>query len=165
MMYQVTKMWFMTWTGKELSLCIPGKRVFMENLCPMKKTYSIMTFLIQRTCWTFVLLHRWKMYMKSLSQRRPHFRCELLSTLYEDFMTHDSLKTHPFHLLYLNPHHYPQPGSSEVVVNYDLQSVIIIKLRSADANLETAAVSTQDQTRRKGFFTFSCPCTFLSLPT
>ncbi|KAA8582557.1 hypothetical protein FQN60_006228 [Etheostoma spectabile] len=42
---------------------------------------------------------------------------------------------------YLNPHHYPQPGSSEVVVNYDLQSVIIIKLGSAEASLKTPAGS------------------------
>lgn len=69
-----------------------------------------------------------------------------------DFMTHDSLKTLPFHLLYLNPHHYPQPGSSEVVVNYDLQSVIIIKLCSADASLPTPAASTQHKTRGKGSF-------------
>lgn len=54
-------------------------------------------------------------------------------------MTHDSLKTAPIHLLYFNPHHYPQPGSSEVVVNYDLQSVIIIKLCLADVSCNCSA--------------------------
>lgn len=72
--------------------------------------------------------------------------------MYKDFVAYDSLKAQPFHLLYLNPHHYTENGSTEVVVNYDLRSVIIIKLRSADASFRTPALSFQDQSRRSNSF-------------
>lgn len=89
------------------------------------------------------------------------FRSELCSTLYKDFVAYDSLKAQPFHLLYLNPHHYTENGSTEVVVNYDLQSVIIIKLCSADASFKTPAVSFQDQSPEERLFSQSYLCSSL----
>lgn len=65
----------------------------------------------------------------------------------------------PFHLGYPNPHHYPQPGGSEAVVNYDLEAVIIIKLCSADVSLTNPAISTHYQIKQEGLF-FQCTAVF-----
>lgn len=77
------------------------------------------------------------MHIKSLSQRRPYFICEIWSM---EYVVKSSF------------HHYFQPGSSEVVVNYDLQPVILVKLCSADASLTTPFASAKHQTREKGLF-------------
>lgn len=103
------------------------------------------TTFLKSSCWNFT--RRWceavKQYLISVVWMGYLVRSGL--------MMHDSLKTAPFHLLYLYPNHYPQPGSSEVVVNYDLQSVITIKLFLADVSFTTPAVIAHHETRGEAF--------------
>lgn len=57
------------------------------------------------------------------------------------------LKAELWHLLNLNPHPHPQNGSGEVLVNYDLHSVMIINVISAGSKPQLQVIPIRPEGR------------------